>query len=75
MFHEIIEKLESVLATVISGIFLLAKDWFIGVDKIVISPESVILSFVVSILVSVVAGIIPAIYASRIKIAEAIKFD
>lgn len=58
-----------------SGIFLLAKDWFIGVDKIVISPESVILSFVVSILVSVVAGIIPAIYASRIKIAEAIKFD
>lgn len=58
-----------------SGIFLLAREWFIGVDKIVISPESIVMSFVVSILVSVIAGIIPALYASKIKIADAIKFD
>ena len=58
-----------------SGIFLLAKDWFVGVEKIEISPEAIVISFVVSILVSMVAGIIPALYASKIKIADAIKFD
>ena len=58
-----------------SGIFLLAKDWFVGVDKIVISTEAIVISFLVSILVSMIAGIIPAIYASKIKISDAIKFD
>ena len=55
--------------------FLVLKDNFIGVDKIVISFESIGLAVTISILVSIIASLIPAIYASRIKISDALKFD
>lgn len=60
-----------------SGIFLFllnTKAWSPGVG-LQYSGSVVIISFGVSILVSTMASIIPAIYASRIKISEAIRYD
>lgn len=61
-----------VIATFAYYIF---EDAFIGISKIVVSPESVVMAIAAAVLVSVVASIIPAVYASRIKIADALKFD
>ena len=55
--------------------FLALKDNFIGVDRIVISFETICLAITISILVGIIASLIPAIYASRIKISAALKFD
>lgn len=39
------------------------------------SSSIILVAFCVSVMISVIASVIPAIYASRIKIAEAIRFD
>ena len=55
--------------------FLVLKDNFIDVERIVISFETLGLAVTMSILVGIIASLIPAIYASRIKISDALKFD
>lgn len=55
--------------------FLLLKDSLVGATRLVISTETVVLAITLSIIVGIVSSLVPAIYASKIKISEALKFD
>ena len=73
LFSGIIGVMFSVI--IWSHVYIMSEDLFIGAEKLVISVEAVILSIVSAILVSILASIIPAIYASKIKVSNALKFD
>lgn len=62
-------------AVAASNIYLLLNGTLFNVDKLVISKEAVFLSMAASILVGVLASIIPAIYSSKIKVADALRFE
>ncbi len=55
--------------------FLLLKDSLFVVERVVISLETVVLAITLSTIVGIVASLVPAIYASRIKVSDALKFD
>ena len=61
--------------SVLSVGFLLLKDSLVGATRLVISTETVVLAITLSIIVGIVSSLVPAIYASKIKISEALKFD
>lgn len=58
-----------------SHAFLLLNGTLFTVDKLVISKEAIILSMAAAVLVGVLASIIPAIYSSKIKVADALRFE
>lgn len=58
-----------------SHIFVLLNGSMFTLEKLVVSKEAVILSIAASILAGVLASIIPAIYSSHIKVADALRFD
>lgn len=58
-----------------SHAFFLLNGTLFTVDKLVISKEAIILSMAAAVLVGVLASIIPAIYSSKIKVADALRFE
>ena len=77
LFYGIVSSVVGILLSLLlsSDIFLLLKENFLSTVYLVISKETVLLSFISSTTIGILAGIIPAVYASRIKITEAIKYD
>lgn len=72
--------LSSIIGIFISGAiashaFFLLNGTLFTVDKLVISKEAIILSMAAAVLVGVLASIIPAIYSSKIKVADALRFE
>lgn len=58
-----------------SHIFLLLNGSLFNFERLVVSKEVVMLSIAASILAGVLASIIPAVYSSHIKVADALRFD
>ncbi|MDE6208811.1 MAG: FtsX-like permease family protein [Lachnospiraceae bacterium] len=58
-----------------SHIFLLLNGSLFNFERLVVSKEAVMLSTAASILAGVLASIIPAVYSSHIKVADALRFD
>lgn len=58
-----------------SNIYFLFDGLFTGTSKMVVSVETIILSITSAVLISILSSIIPAVYASRIKVSDALKFD
>ncbi len=65
-----------ILSVVIAAYtYVLMGGFDIWKTNLCISFEMILLSVCVSVTIGVIAGIIPSIYASRIKVTEAIKYD
>lgn len=60
--------------TTASGIYIIMDGYDRWNTFLVVSDKAVLLAFLSSMLVCVFASILPAIYASRIKITDAIKY-
>lgn len=61
--------------TAATYLYLFLNGTIFNVERLVISKEAVILAIAASILVGVLSSIIPAIYSSKIKVADALKFE
>ena len=61
--------------TAATYLYLFLNGTIFNVERLVISKEAVILALAASILVGVLSSIIPAIYSSKIKVADALKFE
>lgn len=61
--------------TIATYLYLFLNGTVFNVERLVISKEAVILAIAASILVGVLSSIIPAIYSSKIKVADALKFE
>lgn len=61
--------------TIATYLYLFLNGTIFNVERLVISKEAVILAIAASILVGVLSSIIPAIYSSKIKVADALKFE
>ncbi len=61
--------------TAATYLYLFLNGIIFNVERLVISKEAVILAIAASILVGVLSSIIPAIYSSKIKVADALKFE
>lgn len=61
--------------TIATYLYLFLNGTIFNVERLVISKEAVILAIAASILVGVLSSIIPAVYSSKIKVADALKFE
>lgn len=61
--------------TIATYLYLFLNGTIFNVERLVISKEAIILAIAASILVGVLSSIIPAIYSSKIKVADALKFE
>lgn len=71
----LVEIILSVLIDTIVYIALISMNIWNPQVAIIVKPETLLLVAVISIFISIISSIIPAIYASRIKVTEALRYD